>query len=128
MAAPTNNLALRQDDGVTRCKVEAQASHTYGGGSYYQTPVDITSGTLYCYDVNNDMVYYDHDADVENFNGATSTVSAGDCHTLGDVTFHTAYNSASNHFEICSVNYNGADTQGVVTSSIDPGPVMGMLA
>lgn len=143
-SAPTNNLAVsvsprdkapplyshqsnppqfRQDDGVTRCKVEAEASHTYGGGSYYQQPVDITGGGIYCYDVNDSQVYANGDANVDNFNGATNTVSGADCHTLGDVTFHTAYNSASNHFEICTITYNGADTLGVVTSSIDSGTV-----
>ncbi|KAI4945004.1 hypothetical protein J4E91_008349 [Alternaria rosae] len=73
MAAPTNNLALRQDDGVTRCKVEAKASHTYGGGSPYQQPVDITGGGIYCYDVNNNQVYYNTDANVDDFNGATNS-------------------------------------------------------
>ncbi|KAI4624399.1 hypothetical protein J4E83_004073 [Alternaria metachromatica] len=123
MAAPTNNLALRQADGVTRCKVEAEASHSYGGGGPGQVPVDITGGGIYCYDVNDNQVYANGDANVNNFNGATNTVSGADCHTQGDVTFHTAYNTASNHFEICTITYNGADTEGVVTSNIDSGTV-----
>jgi hypothetical protein len=108
------------DDGVTRCKVEASASHTYGGAGLGQpNPVDILGGGLSCYDINNNNVYSNLYADTTSFQGNTNTISAADCHTKGDVTIRTAFNSASNTFTVCKITYNGADTEGVVTNDID---------
>ncbi|KAI4938762.1 uncharacterized protein J4E92_000043 [Alternaria infectoria] len=95
----------------------------YGGGGPGQAIINTTSGALICYDVNNEKIYVNTDADTTNFQGNTNTISAADCHTLGDVTFRTSFNSASNYFQICTITYNGVDTEGVVTTDIDSGTV-----
>ncbi|KAH7401018.1 hypothetical protein DE146DRAFT_781933 [Phaeosphaeria sp. MPI-PUGE-AT-0046c] len=117
-ALPANNVA-RQDDGVQRCKVQAKATHQYGGGSPYQAIIDnVSKGSVTCYD-KDDKEVFSRPRTAEAFGGDTTTVTAAECRTLGDVTLKTSFNSASNNFVTCTATYNGVDTNGVTATDID---------
>jgi hypothetical protein len=100
------------------CKIQASASHSYGGGGVGQPPIDnVSKGSVRCFNAKGDEVT-SKDRKANPFDSDKTTLTAAECHLKADVTMHTTFNSASNGFVDCTATSGGKVIPGKKSTDI----------
>jgi hypothetical protein len=102
------------------CRVEAYASHSYGGGGPGQAVINRYAYAVNCYNAEGGLHWQTPHG---QYTGGGVGIHRQDCGTQQDIWIDTAYNDASNHFIKCLANYNGQEARGEENDHIDSGIV-----